>query len=41
MNSDEDCEMVLDGYLQEMWGRFADDNYRNSYLEFEEEEDYE
>ena len=31
MNSSESEEMVLDEYLNEMWGRYADDNYRNSF----------
>lgn len=30
MNSCESSEMILDDYLREMWGRFANDNYWNS-----------
>ena len=38
MNSCELCEMILDNYLQEMWGRYADDNYDNSFIGDEDEE---
>lgn len=38
MNSCESCEMILTNYLQEMWGRFADDNYDNSFIRDEEDE---
>jgi hypothetical protein len=37
MNSSESGEMVLDDYLNEMWGRYADDNYRNSFMDEEDE----
>ena len=30
MNSNESGEMILDSYLQDMWGRYANDNYWNS-----------
>jgi hypothetical protein len=35
MHSCESCEMLLDNYLQEMWGRYADDNYRDSFIDEE------
>ena len=37
MNSCESEEMILDEYLYEMWGRYADDNYWNSFLDEEDE----
>lgn len=30
MNSSESSEMILDSYLRDMWGRYANDNYWNS-----------
>ena len=42
MNSYESGEMPLIGYLQEMWGRFANDNYWNStklIRDYDDEED--
>jgi hypothetical protein len=36
MNSSESEEMALDQYLNEMWGRYADDNYRNSFWDADE-----
>ena len=30
-------QQVLDDYLNEMWGRYADDNYRNSFMDEEDE----
>lgn len=37
MQSCESSEMILDNYLQEMWGRFANDNYWNSFIDEEED----
>lgn len=37
-HSCESCEMILDHYLQEMWGRFANDNYEDSFLRDEEDD---
>lgn len=36
MDSSESEEMVLDGYLNEVWGRYADDTYRNSFWNADE-----
>lgn len=38
MHSNESGEMVLDYYLQEMWGRYADDNYWSSFMRDDEYE---
>ena len=38
MHSNESGEMVLDYYLQEMWGRYADDNYWSSFMRDDEDE---
>ena len=35
MHSCESCEMILDNYLQEMWGRYSDDNFRDSFIDEE------
>lgn len=37
MESDESGEMILDEYLYEMWGRYADDNYWDSFMDEEDE----
>ena len=36
MKYSESEEMALDQYLNEMWGRYADDNYRNSFWDADE-----
>ena len=37
MESSESGEMILDEYLYEMWGRYADDNYWDSFMDEEDE----
>jgi hypothetical protein len=37
MESSESGEMILDEYLYEMWGRYADDNYWDSFMDEENE----
>lgn len=36
---DEDSEMILDVQLHEMWGRYADDSYRDYFFESYEEDE--
>ena len=38
MHSNEPGEMILDSYLQEMWGRYAHDSYWDSFMKSDDDE---